>query len=102
MSIEQTDDHVIIPSNPADRQKLKAMITEMTLCMQKIKDQKDALKDIVTNVSKDFDLPKKHITKMAKVWFNRNYSEMLAENEDFETLYEAILEKAPVATKDDE
>lgn len=92
MSIEQNDDNVVIPSSPADRQKLKAMITEITLCMQKKKDQSDAIKDIVATVSKDFNIPKKHITKMAKVWFNRDYTKVQAEQADFETLYEAILE----------
>lgn len=96
MSIEQTTDHVIIPSSPADRQKMKSMITEMTYCMQRIDDEKSAMKDIAAAIEEQFDLPKKHVNKLAKTLYKRNYETLQAENEDFETLYESILETKTV------
>lgn len=94
MSIENhPETNVIIPSSPADRQKIKLMITEMTHCMQRIADERSALKDITDEVSKQFNIPKKHVTKLAKTWFKRDFANVRAEQEDFETLYETILEK---------
>lgn len=86
--------NVIIPSSPADRQKMRMMITEMTHAMQRIEDERSALKDIAEEVSKQFNIPKKHVTKLAKTWFKRNFDELHAEHEDFETLYETILESS--------
>jgi energy-converting hydrogenase A subunit M len=91
MSVKPSE-HIVVPSSPADRQKMKMMITEMTHCMQRIKDEQSALKDIAAEVAKQFDVPKKQVTKLAKTWFKRDYSDVQAEHEDFETLYESILE----------
>ena len=92
MSVEQADGHINIPSSPADRQKIKMMITEMTHAMQRIADERSALKDIAAAIAKDFDIPKKQVSKLAKTWFKRDFSDVQAEHEDFETLYEAVLE----------
>jgi len=84
--------NVVIPSSPADRQKIKSMITEMTFAMQRIADERSALKDMVDAVSKDFNIPKKQVKLLAKTMFNRDFDNVKAEHDDFEVLYEAVIE----------
>lgn len=93
MSVEH-DGSIVVPSSPVDRQKLKAMITEMTHAMQRISDERGALKDIIDATAAEFNIPKKHIRKLAKTYFERNFDNLQAEHSDFETLYETILESS--------
>lgn len=85
-------DHTNIPSNPNDRQKLKGMLAEMTHCLEDVEKQKDAMKEIADEASKEFDIPKKIINKLARTMYKRNYADIQAENEDFELLYETLVE----------
>ena len=85
-------DHVSIPSNPADRQKMKTMLAEMTHCLQRADDEKESMKEIADEVYKQFGIPKKIINKLARTMYKRNYADLQAENEDFELLYETLVE----------
>lgn len=85
-------DHVNVPSNPADRQKMKTMLAEMTHCMQRADDEKESMKEIAEEVYNQFDVPKKIVNKLARTMYKRNYADLQAENEDFEFLYEALVE----------
>ena len=83
---------ITIPSNPADRKKLKEALVEMTRCLQKIDDEKLSMKDISDDAAAKFAIPKKIITKLARTMYKRNYDTLQTENEDFETLYEILVE----------
>lgn len=85
---------VTIPSSPADRKRLKDMIVECTHCLQRIEDQKEAMKDIVETIQNEFTIPKKMGNKLARTMFKRNYDSLQQENEDFENLYELVVEGA--------
>ena len=91
--IEQKSGHVVVPSSPADRQKLKIMIEEMTYCMSRADAERDAKKEICDKINEDFDIPKKTINKLAAAVYKHNYSDIQAENEDFEILYETLIGK---------
>lgn len=80
-----------VPSNPADRKKLKAILAAMTHSMQKIDDERDAMKELVAAASRDFDIPKKLINKLGKTMYKRTYADIQTENEDFELLYETLV-----------
>jgi len=82
----------VIPSNPADCNAMKGMVVEMTVCLQKIEDQKEQMKDIAEACEEKFNIPKKYLNKLARVMFKHNYSDLQAENEHFEYLYEAVME----------
>lgn len=81
-----------VPSNPTDRQKLKAMLTEITHCMLRIEDEQSAIKDIVDDAAEKFDVDKKLLKKLAKTMHKRNYSDVMHENESFETFYTILIE----------
>ena len=85
-------DHVSVPSNPEDVLKLKTMLVEATHCMQRMDDERESIKDIIGDAFANFDIPKKALKKLATTMYKRNYADVQAENEDFEYLYEALVE----------
>lgn len=85
---------VSLPSSPADRQKLKTMISEATYCLQRADDEKSAVKDIIDVINSDYGLSKKHTRKLINTLYKQNYTDRVAEEEEFEYLYEALFNAA--------
>lgn len=81
-----------VPTSLEDQKKLKAIITEMTRSMQRISDEQAALKELVMAASKEYNIKAKQITSLAKTAFKANYADVRAEHDDFEYLYESIVE----------
>ncbi len=49
-----------------------------------------AIKNITNDTSKNFQIPKKTIKKLIRVYHKQNFSEEVATHEEFETLYETV------------
>lgn len=81
-----------IPSNPADRKKMKGMLSEMTHCLQRADDERESMKDIAAEIESQFGVSKKIANKLARTMYKHNYADLQAENEHFEFLYEALVE----------
>lgn len=86
------DNSVALPSNPADRQKLKTMISEATYALQRVDDEKAAIKDIIDAIHDDYQLSKKHVRRLINTLYKQNYDDRAAEEEQFEFLYEALFQ----------
>ena len=78
-------------SNPADREKLLKVIREVSDSMARSQGEKDYIREAIADISKQLQLPKKIVAKMAKVYFKQNYDEEVAVQDQFETLYETIV-----------
>lgn len=83
---------VALPSNPADRQKLKTMISEATYCLQRADDEKSAVKDIIDSIHENYGVSKKHARKLINTLYKQNYDDRVAEEEEFEFLYEGLFQ----------
>ena len=59
--------------------------------MTRMEGERDYIKESVSAVAKDLQLPKKLVAKMVKVYHKQNYDEEVATHEQFETLYETIV-----------
>jgi len=81
-----------LPSNPNDRQKLKLAIGEITKCLLRIDSEREAMKEIISDASTKYGVDKKMIRKIATTMYKHNYADVQAENEEFETLYETLVE----------
>ena len=81
-----------VPSSPADRQKFKLMLVEMTKCLQKIDDERESIKEIANSAQEQFSVKKKLVSKLARTMYKRNYADLQSENDDFESLYETLVE----------
>ena len=80
-----------VPTTKEDRVALKGMLTEMTHCLGLMDAQRDRKKDIAAGIKEKFELTPKVINKLASTMYKRNYADLQQENEDFEDLYEILV-----------
>ena len=88
--------NIIIPSDEVSRKKIFGAMQEISNSLTRMDAEKDLIKEIVTDLSKEYELPKKILNKMAKTYHKRNFSEEVATNDAFETLYETITNEVSV------
>lgn len=77
-------------SSPEDRKKIFAAIREISNSMVRIEAERDLIKDIVKDVSDNYQLSRKTVNKMAKVYHKQNLSQTVAEHDEFVETYEEI------------
>jgi hypothetical protein len=80
-----------LPSNPADRKKIKEAIYEINGAMTEIKDKRSFINDVKKNLKEEFKINPKTVTKMAKAVAG-NFKEMVAEEEEWTAAYELLFE----------
>lgn len=79
-------------SNPADRQKIKKMLGEVSDSMTRIAAERDLIKETIKEMSQEFNLSKRQLNRMAKVYYKQNFSREKEEHSEFEDLYTSIIE----------
>ena len=97
--MSQEEETFVIPSNPADRKKIKIMLTEMTHIMESLKMKRDEKSEIAAEIQKQFGIPKKIANKLAQTMYKNNYADVMAENEDFDAAYQIIVGSTEVHTE---
>jgi hypothetical protein len=93
---------VTIPSSSEDRKKIKTMLTEATHCMQRAEDERQSIKEIIDDAYAKFDIPKKILRKIATTMYKHNYEDVTAENDDFESLYEILVNSKNAVSSEQE
>lgn len=78
-------------SSPADRKKIRDALQEASNSMTRIEAERDLIKDIAKEVSDNYNLSKKHVRKMIRVFHKQNFSEEQADSEEFAQLYEEVV-----------
>lgn len=73
-----------------DRKKIRDAMQEASNSMIRIDAEKDLIKNIVEDLNDAFQIPKKTINKMIRVYHKQNFQEEVASHDEFETLYENI------------
>lgn len=79
-------------SNPADRQKIKKMLGEVSDSMTRIAAERDLIKETIKEMSQEFNLSKRQLNRMAKVYHKQNFTREQEEHSEFEDLYTSIVE----------
>jgi viroplasmin and RNaseH domain-containing protein len=82
--------NITIPSDPQTKQTLLNALKEMSNSMTRVDAEKDLQKEIIEEVSDKTEVPKKYISKLARIYHKQNISEVKTENDDLETLYEVV------------
>ena len=65
-------------------------MNEISASYTRIDAERDFIKDAVESLSEDVGIPKKYLSKMAKIFHKENVSELISEIEDIEALIETI------------
>jgi hypothetical protein len=77
-------------SNPQDRKAINAALQEISDSMTRMAAERELIKEAINETCAKYNLDKKVFRRMAKVHHRRNFSEEVAEHEQFEILYENI------------
>ena len=79
-----------LPSDPAARKAIKKCMDELSASMSRIDGERDFIKEAIANICEEYEMSKKTFRKLAKVYHKQNFSKEVAENEEFETMYEQL------------
>lgn len=93
MTVIQTN-QVNMPNDPAIQKKIKDALFEASSSYVRIQGEKDFLKEMFADLSKEVDLPKNYLQKLAKIYHNQNINELTADQESVQELYYKIFPEA--------
>jgi hypothetical protein len=79
-------------SSPADRKKIKDALIEISDSMTRMEAERDLIKDIVKDVADNYQLSKKQISRMAKIYHKQNFIIEQQEMDELESLYITIVD----------
>lgn len=78
-------------SSPVDRKKIRDALQEASNSLTRISAERDLIKEIAADLSEKFELPKKQVNKMIRVYHKQSFSEEVAAQNEFEQLYEDVV-----------
>ena len=78
-------------SNPADQKKLLSLLKTCSDSLTRMEAEKDLIKEEISEVAKQLEIPKRLLNKMVRVYHKQNYDEEVTTNEQFVQLYETVV-----------
>ena len=72
--------------------ELKGALEEINNYFNEIEHRQKLIKEIIDLTCDNTKLPKKIVSKMAKVYHKQSFQQEVAENKEFESLFESITE----------
>ena len=81
---------VIIPSSPEDRAKVQAALKEISAAMTRAEAERNYINESLKMLEDNFELPKKYMRKVARVYHKQNINEVKNEFSDIEDIYTAV------------
>jgi hypothetical protein len=88
MSVEQLE--VILPSNPADKKEIVDAFEEIGNAWIRASAEREFVKDAIAALSEKFDIPKKVLSKLAKIHYKASIDAVEHENDAVTTAYRII------------
>jgi hypothetical protein len=73
-----------------DKAKVLGCLQEISNSLTRIEAERDLIKEILQKMQDECEIPKKLSRKLARVYHKRNYEEEVAEQSDFQTIYENV------------
>ena len=74
-----------------DKKALKGVLDELSNSMLRVKSEKEFQKEAIEDAAEKFNMNKKILRKMTKVYHNNSFTEEVMEMEEFQTLYESVV-----------
>lgn len=82
---------IVIPSNPADREKIRKVLVDVSNEMTLVDAHRYSIKENLKAMAEEFGLPIKFVNKMAKTYYKDTFDKDTHETDEYVKLYEAIL-----------
>ena len=73
-----------------DKAKVWGCLQEISNSLTRIEAERDLIKEILQKMQDECEIPKKLGRKLARVYHKRNYEEEVAEQSDFQSIYETV------------
>lgn len=80
----------VLPSDPKILGSIDSSLQEISNCKTRIDAEKDCIKDIVQKLHEEYQIPKRLINRLAKVWHLRNFVEEVTHDEEFQEAWDQI------------
>lgn len=77
-------------TSPADKKKILDAVREISNSLTRISAERDLMKDIVKDISDNFQIPRKVVNKIAKTYHKQNLTQEVQEHEEFVELYDSV------------
>lgn len=78
-------------NNEVDRKKFKDALQEISNSYTRVAAEKDLIKEIVDDLAESFELPKKTINKLARIFYKQNLTQEVEDFDEVQTLYEEVV-----------
>jgi len=85
---------VVIPSSPEIQKKIKDALREASASYTRIEGERDFLKELFSDLSKNTEIPKGYLTQIAKFYHKQNFSKAVADKENVFELYERLFQES--------
>ena len=82
--------NIILPSSPADRKRIKDCMDEISSSFLRVEAERDFVKEALASLEDDVGIPKKYLSKMARIYHKQNLSEIVSEIEEIEALIDIV------------
>jgi hypothetical protein len=73
-----------------DKAKVLGCLQEISNSLTRIESERDLIKEILQKMQDECEISKKLGRKLARTYHKRNYEEEVAEQSDFQTIYENV------------
>jgi hypothetical protein len=73
-----------------DKAKVLGCLQEISNSLTRVESERDLIKEILQKMQDECEIPKKLGRKLARTYHKRNYEEEVAEQSDFQTIYENV------------
>lgn len=80
-----------LPSNEVDRKTIKNAVSEISASWTRVEAERDHVNSILEKLEEEFELPKKEMRKVARIYHKQNLNEVLDEAESIEEAYNGIM-----------
>lgn len=82
---------IMLPSDSESRNKIKNSISEISVSLSRIESERIHINEILKDIEEEFELPKKEMRKVAKIYHKQNLNEVVDEAETIEETYKQIM-----------
>lgn len=80
----------VLPSNPADVEKIKVAVDQMVDSLVRQAAEKEHFNDIRERLAEEFDMPKNLSAKLAKAFYLVDFDKTVAQIAEFTEVFEAL------------
>ena len=74
-----------------DKKDILGVLTEISNSMLRIKSEREYIKEAIDAATEKYDMNKRILRKMAKVYHNNSFTDEVTEMEEFQALYESVV-----------